>query len=540
LLALLAACALPMAAPALASAASPGLTVTPSNLQAGGSPTMTFDMQWLASGSSADTPKTVTLGLAPGLLANAAANPSCLLTPNLTAGGPCQIGTATLDASVGTVDQPITGVGVFLAPAQNPATQLATIDLVVPAPVSTTLAAALTMTSTGSLVLTAGNLPAIPTVSLTGLDLTINPTLGGQPFNRLPTSCGAATSTLAVTFAGSTTPFSATGAFTPTGCSTLPFTPTLTATATKDSSDSNVAITTSTTQPNALSQAADKTLTLTVPPAVLSPNVPNALTLLNSGKAVGTATATSPLIPVPLTGTVTLTGTALSSNLTITFAPPFNIMLQGAINLSNSSVTFSDVPDAPLSNLSVTLAGGAQGLYETTCTPPNGTLMGAFTGQNGVSATSNVALTVAGCATSVTPGKPMVFGGSLSGLAKGKGKLKFGLEEGQNAKPIKKFELGLPSGLTFSTNAKADKKGIRVKGATFKVNKHAVTIIFAKPVAKAEVSIGSPAMIVGSKLEGTVRTELGTKKFKPLVFTGTFTDAGNTSTTVSFSDTPKN
>jgi hypothetical protein len=528
LLALAAALSLPIAAPVVASAAT-GQTfkLSATSLGAGTDPNLSATTGFDPA-VGAGTPKTITLDLAPGLLASAAANPSCLTgTPQLastTPGKGCDIGSGTLTlASLVTA-----GYDLYLVPPAS-ASQIAGVELVTTADGSASgsisLRAAPTVGLNASLDLSTLTVSS----TLTGISLDVSGTLGGQPFTRLPTSCKQDSTTIVVTYSG--TPASETSSnstpFTPSCGNLAPFAPQLSVSATEDAGDSNAMVTTAITQ--ASNEAADRTLELMVPPDALSPNVSNAVALLNSGKSVGTAVASSPLFPVPITGNVTLTGTALAPNLTIRFANPLSLVLQGAVSLTNSSVTFSDIPDLPLADLAVTLDGGQDALYMTTCSPGAGTLTGAFASQNGVSATSNASFTVAGCTTPVAvASKPTVFGASLIGIAKGKGKARLELGAAQGAKPIERLVVTPPSGIGFEQL----KQGISAKGGAFKVAHGTLTITFAKPVSRARITIASPALRVSGKLARKVRAELKKRNVRTLAFEVKITDSGNASTTI--------
>ena len=80
-------------------------------------------------------------------------------------------------------------------------------------------------------------------------------------------------------------------------------------------------------------------------------------------KTIGTATATSPLYPVPLTGTDYLTGTLSALKIVIVFPPPFALTLAGAVDVPHNTTTFTGLPDIPLSDLKVTLAGGKNAAF---------------------------------------------------------------------------------------------------------------------------------------------------------------------------------
>jgi hypothetical protein len=510
--------------PDVASATSPQLTLSvdqSAGTAAGSSPATSITASYP---SPTNGFKDLTFQLPPGLFANLNIDNGACLTSTMPVPA-CQVGTGM--SVVGSSTVPYT---LYLVPPPTP-TALAGVAQVFPS--GPGVVGALTLRTTPDVGLNATFSVGPTTLPVTMVSLRLTDL-------RLPTSCPSPSADLMVvadTQFGST-PLTATAPFNVTGCTSLPFTPQLKITATKDTADNNVALTTSSIQQNALAQAADKTVTLTVPPAVLSPNLTNALALLNSGTSVGTATAISPLLPVPMTGHVTLTGTALASNLTVTFPPPFQLSLQGGISRTSSSVMFSDMPDLPLSNFSMSLYGGASGLHETTCNPAGGTLMGVFAGQNGVTATSNVPFSIAGCSTATTPGLPTVTGNVLSGLGKGHAKFKFNISKGTSAPPVKTVDIGLPSGLKFSSQAKDLKEGVRVSGATFKVSHGHLDITFKHPISTASGTITSPELEVGSKLSHKVKNEAKHHMFKPLTFPFKVTVPGGITTTLTLTVKP--
>ena len=390
--------------PAFASAAfKPTLTVTPGSLQAGGDPNITIDAKLLASGSTSDTPKVLSIALAPGLLSSAAADPSCIIgTPQLT-GSACKIGSGTVTATALLLPTPLP-VTLYLVPPKVGSGDFAGVEVTFPLhslPVVSSLDdyAGVKVTSTGTLTM-AATLPDLRRlrVYVTELKLTLDGTQDGKPFTRMPTSCATATSRLSVTYYASTKPVTnVPGSFTPTGCRALPFAPKLTGSATRDAHDQGVKLVTTLSQ--AADQAGAKTVALSAPAAALYANV-SALGLENTGKPVGSATANSPLLPTLLTGKVFLTapkGEELVPSLLVKFPAPFPLTLTGAIDPFTNSFKFSNLPDVPLKSLSVTLTGGRNALLLTSCHPATGTISGKFTGQNGKTASSNQKLTVAGC-----------------------------------------------------------------------------------------------------------------------------------------------
>jgi hypothetical protein len=348
----------------------------------------------------------------------------------------------------------------------------------------------------------------------------------------MPTNCTPSQATsLAVTYGTTAAPVVTTAApdVAPTGCSSLPFAPALAATATKDSADSGVDVTTTITQ--AAGEASAKVVKLTVPSNTIAPNLTGAAG--DFGKQVGTAVAVSPLIPVAIPGTVTLTGsiTDLTNiRLQVNF-PALGVSFSGLINLSANSVTFSNVPDIPLSSLKVDLTGGANSLFMSNCAQPTGTLVGAFTSQNGdKTGTSSPSVTVAGCPTTTpTSGSPTASGGSLSGLSSGKPTLGFTLTAASAKAKIVSFTVALPKGLSFVK--KGLKKGVTVKGGkikkeTLKGGKLIVTL--KSPVSKLKVKLSPVAL----KESASLKAKIKKKKIKTLVVKITAKDQlGNSKTT---------
>jgi hypothetical protein len=393
------------------------------------------------------------------------------------------------------------------------------------------------------------------------IDATVNSSSGtptSTAYTRLPTSCAVATTTLSVdtvSTSGAVTTGTGSGAdsFTPTGCGSLPFTPALTATAARDASDLGAQFVSTVTQP--AGQAAAQSITLNVPPATLGPNLIAAAG--EFGDVVGSAVAATPLLPFTLDGTVTLTGNITAPTLTITLPPPVPITLTGAIDILGNSVTFSNLPDVPLSSLAVTLAGGANGLYATTCAQPAGTLVGVFGGQNGASATVNAPFTVSNCANvepvitsptttttttatatttpvTTTPtsssGKrtpPKISHGSLAGLASGNAKLGFTLTAGSSK--LSSFTVSLPGGLRF--DARTYTRGLTLSGghaASLKLSGGRLIVTLRAAESKVTATLSAKAIDEVSAL----RTRVKQKKVRTLTTTVVAKSTAGASTTL--------
>jgi hypothetical protein len=553
--ALILACAVPAAADASCTGTSPGssgvvcgFTLSPSSFTAGGDPNISSSVSFDYGTSTTNTAKNVSLTLPPGLFASLGAITQTCTTAELTAQVPecppaSQVGSGTLDSSVvlGSgpgVTAPTMQVKLFLMPAPTPA-DAAGIGATVSfdnLPITTTTGVVDEQEVNGNPVLLL-SLPSLPQhvtelgiavgIQIKSLSFTINGTAtsaAGAPtstaFTRLPTSCATATSMLSVQTWAATSPDGASSSsFTPTNCSALAFTPSMSGSATRDAKDPGVTLTTTvTTNPT---QAATKTLALTVPTGTLAPDVFNAGHLF--GKVIGSATAVTPLVTTPLVGTVTLTGTIASPALTITFPPPFSLVFSGAVNIIANSVTFSSVPDVPLNSLTLKLEGGPTALFYSTCAQPNGTLHASFGGQNGATAPVTAPLKLSGCP------KPVVATvSSVSSKFKGgSARLSFGLAAGDNSPGLSSFTVSLPKGLSF--NPATYKQGVKVAGATIK----SVSLSHGKLVVKLKSAVPQVSVqLSGSALteSATLKAKIEAKKVKSLSATVTAKNASGKTT----------
>jgi hypothetical protein len=517
--------------PATALAAGETLTVTPANTQAGGTTNVTASLHF----APGDTPKTVVTSLAPGLLGDLNANASCLAAQQLTPS--CQIGTATVSTTAPAPANSIAG-NLYLVPGQNG--DAAGVQFVAPG-INQYVGVALNPNVPGALVLTTTFSNPTP-AQIT--DFTANfTTLNGQEFTRLPSSCSTATSTFTATYYGGTPTGSASGSFMPTGCASLPYAPAISATLTKDTRDSGAAVVLALTQ--AANESASKSIVLTLPKG-LTPNVTaDAPCLSATGCQIGTASATSPLIPSPALagGKVTLTASGTTPMISVSFPAPFAVTLTGAVNLSNNSVTFANVPDVPLTALTLNVTGpNGQKAFNTNCAPGN--ITGVFTAQSGVTHNASSPIKFVDCVPTAT--------GSTSGLAKGTPRLKLKLvAAGAGGPKVASVAIGLPGGLRFShsaivthktcTTLKSKKKkcttttlikGLGIKGAQAK----SVAIKHGKLVITLKKASGSVTFTIsGPLLTETkgLQTKVKKHKTKKLTFRLKVTDATHTSTSLS-------
>ncbi|HUE26012.1 MAG TPA: hypothetical protein VMP89_04510 [Solirubrobacteraceae bacterium] len=490
-----------MAAQTFAVSAANGGAPT---FQAGSNPSYT---ETVGLDTSAGGPTFETITGTPGVLASLAAAPDCLkMTPPANETSACQIGTGSATLTVGV---PLSITAYLGAPPS--ATDVAGIDLVTNAPGNPTTQAAVDLVQTPS-----GNVQSVINADLSSLgttgqfissiSTTIDGTLAnGKPFTRMPTNCSPGPSSVTVTYAnGSKETTNASPDFHITGCSALPYAPVLSASVVKDPHDAGVSVVTTVTQ--AANEAAGAGQVLTLPWPALAPNL-NSLSLQNTSVVVGSAVATSPLTPAPLTGQAYLTGSGpFAPTLTLRFPAPNKLTLTGTVNLSNHSVTFSGLPDVPQTSLVVTLFGGPKALQSASCAPPGGTAIGAFTGQNGATVVDRVPLTVSGC-----PSAPSISRTSLSGLASGKPVLRFKLARGSDAPNLKSFVVALPGGLAF--NAKKLGKGISITAAhSVRLSGGNLTVTLKRAVANVSATIRGPALVESKQLRRQSRTHSARRK----------------------------
>jgi hypothetical protein len=469
----------------VASAASvtAGLTLSQPATQAGSMQSLGQDATFAYS-NSGDSVKDLTLTLPPGLLANAAIDGGrCLKTTMLSS--PCQVASGTVTATATVALLPVTisvPVSLYLVPPPKPA-DLAGLQIVANDPPLITgplgsPADVVVEPPDAHVTITFDNVPNTAQV-VAGLTVPISvqaiqTTLSSM---RLPTKCsglppfGLSVTTYDAATATTSRPLSV------TGCAALALTPKFTVSAAKDAADSGAQVTTDLEQPQPLSapfQATARSVDLTLPPNVLGPNVAGALNVIcaqpapyTGCTAVGSATSTSPLYPSTLTGKAYLVGSLAAPAIAIVFPPPFSITLTGGVNIVSGSTTFTGVPDVPLSDLKVVLAGGRNAVFSASCAPSSGTASATLTSQAGDrTATSQAPFTVAGCppASSGTGtgggnsgggrpgaprGRPSVTLASITGLGSGLASLRLRVRKGNNAAGISSVAIELPRGLSF-------------------------------------------------------------------------------------------
>jgi hypothetical protein len=501
-------------APAAWASIAPTVSLDQSaGTRAGSTTNLGVDLKFAPAGS--DSPDHLTLNLPPGLLADASIDGgACLKTADL-ADSACQVGTGTVTAKAyGTIPIPTT----------------VTFDLV-PPPAPGDLAG-LAVNSNGTQIGSTADVRVRPSGDPAGVGVTITfvlpNSLYGVPISiaeinstfdglRYPTTCPSTPQSfnVAVDSYSSPTVHSISAPLSVTGCSSLPFSPSFAVTATRDSADKQVKLTTDVTQSSA--EAPSRSVALSLPVSMLPPNVAAVKLLcpnLASGTCtpVGSATAVSPLYPKALTGEGYLTGSFTGLSLTLVFPSPFPLTLTGTVDLTTNTTTFTGLPDIPLTDLAVTLNSGKYGLFEATCGTPSGTATAALTDQNGDKSVNVPAkFTIAGCSPGTggsgsTTGPQLSNSGS-SGLRTGHVSLSFRVSAARRGAKVAAVTVELPSGLRFVRHG-GRVAGVALSGARIRslsISHGHLVIVLRRAVSAMRVTIKSAALAESAALRAKAR-----------------------------------
>jgi hypothetical protein len=262
--------------------------------------------------------------------------------------------------------------------------------------------------------------------------------------------------------------------FQATGCEALGFAPKLRV-GTENQRNNHPAVTTIVTQPDR--EAAQKTTKVTLPaglgpnPAVLQ-NLCSPAQLAGGGcpanSQVGTAKASSPLLPAPLTGPVYVVsrpGEALPK-LVVQLRGLLNLDLEGAVSIASGGrlvTTFTGLPNVGVTSFELDLVGGnaASGtpLFDSKPELCDGRqrALGEFTSHTGRTASDEPLVSVAGAcpvvaATGRSTGRASVSM-TLKRLRSGRPVVTMVARKTRTSARIKRLELRLPAGLRYNRRA---------------------------------------------------------------------------------------
>jgi hypothetical protein len=545
-----------IASPSALAAITPTMSLDQSAGKAAGAfANLGLDLKFADTGT--DSPHNLTINLPPGLLANASINGGTCLTTTNTSGTACEVGSGTVTASpdavvIGLPASIPVPVTFYLVPPPAPG------DLAGLTVIGNVLGVNEQLGSTGDIKIRPSGDPggvgvtinlALPNqLTLSGLTVPlvtisvneINSTFDGL---RYPTTCPStpARVTASVDSYQDTTVHALSAPLSVTGCSSLGFAPSFKVTAVRDSGDRQVTVGTTITQ--TATQAPSSSVSLAFPASTLAPNLMSIKMLcvnLASGTChpVGSVSATSPLYPKTLSGNAYLTGSSRGPALTLVFPSPFPLTLSGAVDLVKNAATFTGLPDIPVTNLGVSLNGGAEGLYLSTCRTPSGTATATLTSQNGDKTVAVPArFAVSGCpgvgngpasnsggsgggsggasggsggssgaggngstAAGVTVGNTNLSRGRLSGLRTGRASLSFKLSAAKRVAKLRALTIELPAGLSFVRHGVGRRfvvTVVTVRGATIKalaLSHGRLVITLRKPVWSVAVNISPSAL----------------------------------------------
>jgi hypothetical protein len=409
-----------LAIPASAQAITVSGTAAPTNPAAGAHSDVNIHMDF-----SGGQVKDLTVGLPPGVSGDPTATPKCTVAQLDAFACPAdtQVGAVTAVANILSVPLPVTVPGkLFNLDAQPGEPARFGIILTPPllSPIKLQSGVQLRQTDFGLNTVINGipndSLPLFDDdTTIVSQDITLfgNPAAHGvpgtpKPFMRNPTSCTPkAASFTAVPYSGSTDTADA-PSFTPTNCGALPFSPSFSARmgAPGQNSPLGKPPVSSVIEQDVGEAGLQKAEVFLPPDLGVDLNQLNEFCPLAQFNAaacppnsvVGSAIATSPLLTQPLTGPVTLVEAAVLPDIGLNLGGPLTLNLHGTLDIAGS-VTFSGLPDIPISHFELNFIGGPDGLNVANrelCLPPAPLFRENFTGHNGATTSLETSATVEG------------------------------------------------------------------------------------------------------------------------------------------------
>ncbi len=467
-LALAAAATATLPGTASAAVSITSFSVTPSTTQAGGHPNLVVDTS-LAANPDTDDVKSLRVVLPQGLVGDPGSAGRCSQAAFAQDNCPAdsKVGTTTVTATVVVVSQDSAGDVYNLAPTGSEPARLGIIvrPVLLGQPLDKIfLQSPVTVgpdTNFG-LSTTFDNLPRKAggfDIRMDRLKLTLNGSVAHGPFVSNPTSCRQAIANTTITSYDAPGSASASGGFTPTGCSSLAFAPQLqgsVATTAGATPSKPVGVQSTIVLPPG--QANLRTAVVRLP-KTLSSNTAvlnKACTLEQQASAggcpdssrVGSARTVSPLLAAPLGGKVFLAATTTGlPKLLVVFTGALALKLDGNVDISNGvATTFDGLPDVPLSRFDLTLdrSTGLLTSDDDLCRPGGAVVAAAtLTAQSGRVLNVNAPLPSTGCGRATKPK------GTVSlGFRRGIGTLRASFGAGRGAALLRKLRLALPGGVT--------------------------------------------------------------------------------------------
>jgi hypothetical protein len=415
-----------------------GLSAAPANTNAGANSDFNVHIGFT---SPADDVKSLTVGLPPGLVGDPTATPLCTLAQLQADGCPAasQVGTVSTSATAHLLDPlplnlPLTVDGSLynVVPAAGQPARFGIVLRPVgsdPLPVlekivqvsdvqlrnKTDFGLNTVLNDIPNVATAVGGATSVP-IDITAIDIHLNGTVGGEGFMRNPTSCGAKTTKFTATsYATPNQKVTGQAAYTSVNCAALPFSPTFTSwVGAPGYTGANKAPPVKTRIAQDAGEAGLKDAQVVLPSS-LNPNI---LLLTNPCRVVqfradakacppktiiGSARATSPLLPTALTGPVVIVKGPTPVDL-----PRLGVDLRGPLSFQlfgnfvftpdGPGQVFNGLPDIPTSTF--TLQFKRDGLLVTSrgiCRPPPLDFLVDFGGWNGATQSGTIPATIQGC-----------------------------------------------------------------------------------------------------------------------------------------------
>jgi hypothetical protein len=330
-------------------------------------------------------------------------------------------------------------------------------------------------------------------------------------FMRNPTSCVPATTSFDAVAHNNNTASDDADPFTPTGCDALAFDPGFSALL-RPGGASGLKPEVTTTITQTPTEAGLQRAVVVLPPELGADNAVLANQCTEDQFAVhqcpansilGAATAASPFLPAPLTGSVALlppAGGLPRVGLDLLGALPLQLVGDFVLTAQGTGVEFAGLPDIPITSFALTFTGGENGLVlasRQVCDPPALLFNETFDAHSGATVAKTTAATVEGECPEKKPKAKIKLRKLGSDEPKMKVKVKAGSDE------LKKAVVKLPKKLKFASGKKFD-KGTEAQASARR--------------AKAKVK--------HTKRKLTLKRKRGTRRFKATIEDGALKRVG--------------
>ncbi len=251
------------------------------------------------------------------------------------------------------------------------------------------------------------------------------------------------------------------------------------------------------------------------------------------GSKVGSASASSPLLPGSLSGAVYIVQTKVGALPSLAFYldnPLLSLRFDGLVALAGGKITtvFDNLPDVPIDKFTLSLNGGPKGTLTATgdlCAKALG-LDAEYTAHSGAVVKARGPITIDGCTAAERRALTPTATATLSKRSSTKPELRVTAKKAKNGERLKSIKVTLPSSLKGS--AKSAKRGLRVTAAgkalsrkSWKVTGKSMTITLPKSGKSTVILIARKGAVRASK-------KLRTAKKAPKVkVTVSLTDTNN-------------